>query len=293
MAGIAHNHHLYRLGQKAKALGKPLEIAVAIGNHPAVLLASQMYMDLGDDEFAIAGGLLREPVRLVKCKSVDLEVPAGAEIVLEGLLRPDEPIEEGPVSEFPGFYVRYGPALGVDITCVTQRSDAIYQAILPGYAPEHCLLGAVGIETVVLRALQRVIPAVRGVFVTDGGMGRLHAIVSMHRPQLGEGKRAVMLAMGQVNLLKLVIVVEDDIDAEDWRQVEWSLAARFRGDEDLIVMPGVKADRCDPVHENLVVTKIGMIASTRPGDGSAGSRSELVRPPFEVFKRVQDELDQY
>src|SRR5215471_10794453 len=73
MAGIARNHHLYRLAEKAQALGCPLEIAVVIGNHAAVLLASQMYVDLGDDEFAIAGGLLREPVRLLKCKTVDLE----------------------------------------------------------------------------------------------------------------------------------------------------------------------------------------------------------------------------
>jgi 2,5-furandicarboxylate decarboxylase 1 len=293
MAGIARNHHLYLLAEKAQALGRPLEIAVAIGNHSAVLLASQMYVDLGDDEFATASALLREPLRLAKCKTVDLEVPADAEIVLEGVLRPDELIEEGPVSEFPGFYVSYGPGIAVDISCVTHRADAIYQAVLPGFAPEHCLLGAVAIEAVVSRALQRVIPAVRRVLVTDGGMGRLHAIITMHRPRLGEGKRAVLLAMGQVNLLKLVIVVEDDIDPEDWRQVEWSLAARFRGHEDLVVLPGVKADRCDPVHEDSVVTKIGMIATTRPGDGSPGSRSEFARPSLDVLERVRRELDQY
>ena len=293
MAGIARNHQLYLLAEKAQALGHPLEIAVAIGNHPAVLLASQMYVDLGDDEFAIAGGLLREPVRLLKCKTVDLEVPAEAEIVLEGVLRPDQLIEEGPVSEFPGFYVSYGPGIAVDVTCTTHRNDAICQAVLPGFAPEHCLLGGVAIEAVVSRALQRVIPAVRRVLVTDGGMGRLHAIITMHRPRLGEGKRAVLLAMGQVNLLKLVIVVEDDIDPEDWRQVEWSLAARFRGHEDLIALPGVKADRCDPVHEDSVVTKIGMVATTRPGDGEVGSRSEFARPPSDVLERVRRELDQY
>jgi 2,5-furandicarboxylate decarboxylase 1 len=293
MAGIARNHHLYRLAEKAQTLGRPLEIAVAIGNHAAVLLASQMYVDLGADELAIAGALMREPLRLLKCKTVDLEVPAEAEIVLEGLLRPNELIEEGPVSEFPGFYVSYGPGIGVDIGCVTMRADAILQAVLPGFAAEHCLLGAVAIEAVVSHALQRVIPAVRRVLVTDGGMGRLHAIVCMHRPQLGEGKRAVLLAMGQVNLLKLVIAVEADVDPEDWRQVEWSLAARFRGHEDLIVLPGVKADRCDPVHEDAVVTKIGMIATTRPGDGAPGSRSEPARPPREILERVRGELDQF
>jgi UbiD family decarboxylase len=293
MAGIAKNHHLYRLAEKAKALGHSLEIAVAIGNHPAALLASQMYVDLGDDEFAIAGGFLGEPLRLIKCKTVDLEVPADAEIVLEGWLRPDQLIEEGPVSEFPGFYVRYGPGFAVDVGCVTHRADAIFQAILPGYAPEHCLLGAVGIESVVSWGLQRVIPSVRGVFVTDGGMGRLHAIITMHRPSLGEGKRAALLALGQVNLLKLIIVVEDDVDPQDWRQVEWSLAARFRGHEDLIVLPGVKADRCDPVHEDLTVTKIGMIATTRPGEGTPGSRSESAKPPIAVLERIKSELDRY
>jgi 2,5-furandicarboxylate decarboxylase 1 len=293
MAGIAQNHHLYRLAERAKALGRSLEIAVAIGNHPAVLLASQMYVDLGDDEFAIAGGFLDEPLRLIKCKTVDLEVPAEAEIVLEGWLRPDQLIEEGPVSEFPGFYVRYGPGLAVDIGCATHRADAMFQAILPGYAPEHCLLGAVGIESVVSWGLQRVIPSVRRVFVTEGGMGRLHAIIGMRRPALGEGKRAVLLAIGQVNLLKLVIVVEDDVDPEDWRQVEWSLAARFRGHEDLIVLSGVKADRCDPVHEDLTVTKIGMIATTRPGDGTPGSRSESAKPPIAVLERIKSDLDRY
>ena len=293
MAGIAANHHLNLLAQKARSRGEPLEFAVAIGNHPAVLLASQMYVDLGRDEFEIAGALQGEPVELVPCRTVGLAVPAQAEIALEGVLHPDRPVEEGPVSEFPGFYVRYGPGIEAEIRCVTRRKDAIFQAILPGFASEHCLLGALAIGATLRHELSRVVPAVRNVLVTDGGMGRLHAIISMHRPRLGEGKRAIMLAMGLVNLLKLVIAVEDDIDPHDWTQVEWSLAARFRGDEDLIVLPRVKADRCDPVHEDLVVTKIGMVATTRPGDSVRGSRSEFARPPADVLARVRRDLDGY
>ena len=293
MAGIAKNHHLAIIAQKAQQRGHDLEIAVAIGNHAAVLLGSQMYVELGDDEFDIVGGLFGEAVELVKCRTVDLEVPAHAEIVLEGRLRPGDLIEENAVSEFPGFYVYYGPGIGVEIDCVTHRADAIYQAILPGYAAEHCLLGAVAIGTTLTRDLQRSIPAVRRVFVTDGGMGRLHAVVVMHRPRRGEGKRAVLLAMSLVNLLKLVIVVEDDVDPEDPRQVEWSLAARFRGHEDLIVLPGIKADRCDPVHEDLMVTKIGMVAATRPGDGEAGGRSEFARPPKEIYHRIRQDIELY
>ncbi|WP_307437638.1 UbiD family decarboxylase [Labrys monachus] len=293
MVGIARNHHLNVLAEKARAQGESLPIAVAIGNHAAVLLGSQMYLGLGDDEYDIAGALLGEPLQLVRCLTVPLEVPAGAEIVLEGAIDAADLVAEGSVSEFHGFYVDYGPGTGGTIGCVTHRPDAVYQAILPGYAPEHCLLGALAIEAVCCAALQRVIPAVRRVFVTDGGMGRLHAVIAMHRPRLGEGKRAVILAMGQINLLKLVIVVEDDIDPEDATQVEWSLAARFRGDEDLVVLPGLKADRCDPVHENLTVTKIGLVACTRPGDGERGSRSEFATAPAEVLARVRAQLGDY
>jgi 2,5-furandicarboxylate decarboxylase 1 len=293
MAGIAKNHHLYGLVQKAKAHGRRLEIAVVIGNHSAVLLGSQLYLGRGDDEYDYIGGLLGEALALVKCKTVDLEVPAHAEIVLEGELDQGQLIDEGPVSEFHGFYVNYGPGVGGSIRCVTHREDAIYQAILPGYASEHCLLGGVAIGATLCHALQRMIPAVRRVLVTEGGMGRLHAVISMHKPRLGEGKRAVLLAMGQVNLLKLITVVDDDIDIENPREVEWALAARFRGNEDLVVLPGVAADRCDPVHEQLTVTKIGMIATTRPGDGEPLTRSEFAGPPKAIVDRVRRERDQF
>jgi 2,5-furandicarboxylate decarboxylase 1 len=293
MAGIAKNHHLFVLAEKARARGHKLEIAVAIGNHTAVLLGSQLYLGLGDDEYDNIGGLLGEPLHLIKCKTVDLEVPAQAEIILEGYLDPTDLIDEGPVSEFHGFYVNYGAGIGGVIGCITHRQDAIYQAILPGYASEHCLLGGIAIGATLCQALQRMIPAVTRVLITEGGMGRLHAVIAMHRPKLGEGKRAMLLAMGQVNLLKLVTVVDDDIDIENPREVEWALAARFRGHEDMVVIDGVKADRCDPVHDDLTVTKIGMIATTRPGDGAPLTRSELVTAPKSIVDKVQAELATY
>ncbi len=96
--------------------------------------------------------------------------------------------------------------------------------------------------------------------------------------------------MRQLNLLKLVIVVDDDINPENWTEVEWSLATRFHGEEDLIVLPGVKADRCEPLERNLTVTKIGMIATTRPGDNEKFQRA---RVPNEILERVRDNIDNY
>jgi UbiD family decarboxylase len=293
MAGIARRHHFYELMQRAHAQGKPLEIAISIGNHPAVLIASQMEVELGDDEFDIAGGLLGEPLRLVPCRSVDLEVPAESEIVLEGTLHADELIEEGPVSEFHGFYENYGPGNAVYIKTVTFRTSPIYQAILPGYAPEHVQLGGVAIGVTTYRALKKVISCVREVLITEGGMGRLHAIVTMHKPKHGQGKRAIMVALGHTNLLKLVIAVDDDIDPEDWTQVEWAVAARMRGEEDIVILPRVTAAPCDPLERNGMVTKIGIVATTRPNDDMPEGRFGFARPPDGVMERVKRDLDLY
>ena len=293
LAGIAPTHHLNELVRRAEARGRHLEIAVSIGNHPAVLVASQMYVELGHDEYDIAGALLSEPLRLVRCRTVDLEVPAEAEIVLEGILDPSRRVEEGPVSEFPGFYVRYGAGHAVRIRAISHRRDAMYQAILPGYAPEHCLLGGVAIGATTCRALRRSMPNVQEVFITAGGMGRLHAIISMRRPQPGEAQRAIALAMNHVNLLKLVVVVDEDIDPEDWTQVEWALATRMRAERDIMLFPGARADRCEPLVENLTVTKVGIVATSRPGDGDAGGRFEPARPPRDVLEHVQRELEEY
>ncbi len=293
LAGIAPTHHLHALLKKAEALGKPLEIAVVIGNHTAVLLASQFYVDLGHDEYEIAGRLLGEPLKLVKCRSIDLEVPAEAEIVLEGVLHSEDMVEEGAVSEFHGFYEYYGPCNRVSIKTVTHRQKPIYQAILPGYAPEHLLIGGAAIGATTCHALKKKIPNVTSVLITEGGMGRVHAIISMHRPKAGEGKRAIMLAMGHTNLLKLVIVVDDDIDPHDWTQVEWSLAARMRGDEDIFIIPGVKADRCDPLEKDLMIAKVGIVATRRPGDSLTPDKYIPAQAPEEILAKVKEQLDKY
>jgi 2,5-furandicarboxylate decarboxylase 1 len=102
-----------------------------------------------------------------------------------------------------------------------------------------------------------------------------------------------MLAMGQLNLLKLVIVVDDDVDPEDWTQVERALATRMRGERDIVLFPQARADRCEPLEENRTVTKVGIVATTQPGDGEPGGRFELASPPTAIMERVQGELDTY
>ncbi len=285
--GIAPNHHLAVLARAAKARGERLEIAVTVGNHPAVMLAACLYLGLGDDELHVAGALLGEPVETVACRSVDLAVPAHCELVLEGVLDPDETVEEGPVSEFHGMYERYGPGYVVTFSCLTRRADAIWQAILPGYAGEHVLIGAVAIAAGLQRSLKGRIPSLRAVAVTAGGAGRLHAVLVLENPRPGEARKAIFAVWGAVNLIKQVTVVDGAIDPWDARQVEWAVATRMRPERDLIVVPGVQADRSEPLEQGGTVGKLGIDATTHAADRADWTPA---RAPEDVIARVRAKL---
>jgi len=289
--GMAPTHHLRQLLGKARELGQPLEIAVSIGNHPAVLLASNYYVKLGHDEYDIAGSLLGEPLRITKGVSVDVEVPAEAEVVLEGIISGDELVEEGFVSEFHGLYENYGKSPVFKVQAITRRADAIFQVINPGYHAEHLLIGAVCIGATTLHAVKRAVPGARSVVIPLGGGGRLHAIIALHERPAGEARKALFAAFAHCNLLKHVVVVDDDIDITDPEQVEWAIATRMRGDRDIVVIPGVKADRAEPLEEELTVSKVGIIALKQP----TGSRQDFTPAsvPDGVMERVRREWSTY
>lgn len=291
MIGMAPTHHLYQLLQNAQELGKPLEVAVAIGNHPAILLASNYYVAPGHDEYDIAGNLLGEPLRIAQCKTVDVEVPAEAEVVLEGTISGNELVDEGPVSEFHGLYENYGKSPVFNLQAITHRAKPVFQVINPGYHAEHMLIGAICIGATTLHAMKRCVAGARTVAVTLGGCGRLHAVVALHQPSAGEAKKALLAAFAHTSLLKHVVIVEDDIDVTNPQQVEWAIATRFRGDRDILVIPGVKADRAEPLEENAMVSKVGIVAVKQP----TGSRQDFTpaRVPAEVIERVRREWSTY
>ena len=287
LIGIAPNHHLAALARAAQARGERLEIAVTLGNHPALLLAACFYLGLGDDELEVAGALLGEPLEVVPCRGVDLAVPAHCEIVLEGVLHPDETVEEGPVSEFHGMYERYGAGQVVTFSHMTRRTDAVFQCVLPGYAGEHVLLGAEAIAAGLRQSLQRTLPSVREVAVTAGGAGRLHAVVSLDGAREGAARRAIFAVWAAVSLVKQVTVVDGDVDPWDPAAVEHAVATRMRPERDLIVVPRVQADRAEPLEKEGVVGKLGIDATTHAADRPDWTRA---RPPDAVMANVRERV---
>lgn len=288
MLGIAPNHHLSRLLQESLSQGKPLEVAIAIGNCPAMVMASNYYLDYGHDEYYIAGALLGQGIEIVKCKDLDLEVPAEAEIVIEGKIK-GEKIMEGPVSEFPGMYVDYGSGVIMEVSKITHRKDAIFHAILPGYFAEHLLIGGEAIGTTLLYNIRKVVPSVTAVNVPISGAGRLQAFISLKNPMPGDGHRAMFAAFSHCSLTKQVVIVDDDIDVTNLEQVAWAIATRMRGSEDIIIIPGVRADRAEPLENNRTVTKIGVMAIKQ----KHGSRQDftLCKVPDEVMEYVKSNFD--
>jgi 2,5-furandicarboxylate decarboxylase 1 len=291
MVGMAPSHHLYRLALAQWTEGRPLEVAIAIGNPAAVMLASNAYVGYGDDELAIAGALLGEPLRVTRCQTMDAEVPALAEVVLEAEFRPNETHEEGLVSEFHGLYEDYGPSPVGHVRSISQRRDFIFHTIAASRMPEHMLIGAVMIEATLFRAVRAVVPSVRNVHVTLGGGGRMHCVVALHKPPAGEGPRAVFAALAHANIIKHVVVVDDDIDIFNAEEVEWAMATRFRADRDIFIVPRVRADRVDPVRENRTVAKWGLIALKDPGQPP--EIYERARAPQEILEQVDRRWAEY
>jgi len=277
LIGIAPNHHLALFARRAAAQGRELDIAVVLGAHPAIQLAACLYLGVGDDELECAGRLLGEPVRVTRARTVDLAVPAEAELVLEGRIDARRPVEEGLVSEFHGMYEDYGSGFLTTFSALTRRSDAILQVIEPGYHREHIYLGALPIAAGLLGAVAAVVPNVCDVAVTEAGAGRTDVVVQLAAPRPGQARRAMFAVFAAVSLVKRITVVDEDIDPWDALAVEWARTNRMRLERDLLLVPHAGADRSEPMESCGLVTKIGFDATAKPDDRPEGNARAL--PP--------------
>ena len=285
MVGIAPNHHLALFSRRAAEAGKALEIAVAIGAHPAIQLAACLYLGVGDDELECAGSLLGRPVDVVPARTVDLMVPADAEIVLEGTIDARQPLEEGFVSEYHGMYEDYGPGFRATFSALTHATDAIYQAIEPGYHREHIYLGALPIAASLRSAIAAVVPNVRDVAVTEAGAGRTDIVVQLAAPRPGQARRAMFAAFAAVSLVKRVTVVDTDIDPWDAVAVEWARVHRMKLERDLLLVPHAGTDRSEAMEQDGLVTKAGFDATAKKGDRGEGIDRAL--PPIAALEAAK------
>jgi 2,5-furandicarboxylate decarboxylase 1 len=283
--------HLYRLKQMAQEAGlKSMDVSVSLGLHPAVLLAASSPAPFGTCEFEVANTLLRGGLRLTECEHVDALAPADAELVLEGRLRLDEEAAEGPFVDQSGTYDIERRQPVVELVGAMRREDYVYQALLPSGA-EHRLLMGMPREVRIWEYVRNIAPTVRGVNMTLGGMGWLHCVVSFEKFREGDSKNVLMAIFAAHPSLKHAVVVDSDIDPFDMEQVEWAIATRFRGDEDLLVVPNVRVSSLDPAsdQEKELGCKVGIDATRPLSKPAEGFR----RAEIPVSEKVRKLLERY
>ena len=216
------------------AMGKvpgDLPVAIVIGCPPHVLLAASMSPPMGVDELSIAHTLA--PTPLVKCRTLDLEVPAEAELILEGRIT-RQLAAEGPFPDLTGTLdgVRQQPVIEID--CITHRRAPVYHALLPA-GLEHKLLMGMPREPTIYAAVAEVAHPLN-VCITPGGTSWLHAVVQIEKRQPDDGRRAIEAAFNGHSSLKHVVVVDRDVDPFNPADVEWAIATRFQADRDLVLL---------------------------------------------------------
>lgn len=270
-----HMSMFYDIAERA---GQPLDVAIVIGVDPLTLLSSQAIAPLDFDELTIAGALHGAPLRVVKCVTSDVRVPADAEIVVEGRLLPQVREMEGPFGEFPQYYGEAAKRHVIDVTAVTQRKDAMFHTIVGG-GLEHLLLGGIPREATLLAHLRRSFPNVRDVHLARGGVCRYHLYVQIAKRQEGEAKNVMMGAFAGHYDVKHVIVVDEDVDIHNPAEVEWAVATRFQADRDLVIVPESQGSKLDPSTRDGVGAKMGLDA-TKPLDAEE-MKFKRIRVPGE------------
>ncbi len=268
--------------------GKPLPAAVALGLHPAEILAAAVTLKHGlNSKLELAGALAGRPVPLVPAKSVDLPVPALAEIILEGEIMPGIREKEGPFGESTGYYFENVSPI-MEVRAVTCRRNPVLAVIPPwGIETDIILSAFTGAE--LWQELNRQAPGVLNVAYLPGSLtfqGVIQVAPSLTRQEI---RRIIHLALNLDRRLKHVIVVDEDVDIYSFREVLWALATRFQGDRDLIVLSGLEGYVIDPSVENGETTKLGFDATARPG-GPAAERYRRLTLPRAAAARAKEIL---
>ncbi|MBN8969388.1 MAG: UbiD family decarboxylase [Rhizobiales bacterium] len=265
---------MYEYHRRAEAKGQSLPAAIVIGTHPLHYMGAMVYAYPPNvRKFEIIGGLFGEPYRLARCGVEGLEVPAGAEIVIEGEILANVHEPEGPFGEFTG-YASYRSTENVFVAKrVRMRRNCYFHSVVSGMSRDHILITCITREGEILNALKRNLPNVKAVHVPHKTCGAFLAIISMKKIAEGEPKMAVLATLGTELYTKQVIVVDDDVDIYDMDDVMWAVATRVRAERDVLLIPGVKSAIIDPTSDpnNFTVTKMG-IDATAPLDEKYAER---------------------
>ena len=276
--------------RKAAAMGKKLEIAIAIGVHPLLVMAAATPIPVQLSEWLFAGIYAGEGVRLAPCKTVNLEVPSHSEVVLEGTITPGSELADGPFGDHMGFYGGVEDSPLVQIQCVTQRRDPVYFTTFSGRPPKEDAMLAIALNRIYTPILRQQIPEIVDFFLPMEGLSYKLAVIAIDKAYPGQAKRAAMAfwsALPQFTYTKFVVVVDKSINIRDPRQVIWAISAQVDPQRDLFVLEDTPFDSLDFASERLGLGgRLAIDATTKIGPEKRHPWGEPLSRPAELESRL-------
>ena len=274
--------HLGQIYERCEQQAKPMELAIVLGNHPAWCMGALFIGSYATDERDVMGGLMGKPLEVIPARTIDLHVPALAEIVIEGEVVPFEREDEGPYGEFTGYSAGQVKRPYINIKAITHRKGAIFQDVCGGPHRELLLMSTIPMEPSILHFLQSCIPAVQAVRCP----APFTLFVSIKKTREGQAKQVLLTAFAADMQVKHCVVVDDDIDINDNAAVIRAMATRVQADRDLFIIKRVSHDELDPSRPEGIPAsdKMGIDATAKPSLAIFAAKPKV---PKEVMDRIR------
>lgn len=282
---------LYDIQRRAEASGEALGVAVALGAPPALLYAAVASLAPGQSELALAGGFLGRPLALSRCLTVDSPAPSHCEMVIEGIIPAQIREVEGPFADGTDHYTKNVNSHVLEITAITHRKDAIYQAVTAGAPYSECNnLQWVGRQYRIWEYVQNYARDVRAVNMTVGGTGSINVAVALRPTARGE-VRSVIAALFALPYIKNVFVVDEDVDVFDPNDVEWAITSRVQADRDVVILSDAQGIPIDPsiYKSGLLTAKLGIDATHK----RKPEEEERVKAHPDYVKKIMENWEEY
>jgi 4-hydroxy-3-polyprenylbenzoate decarboxylase len=276
--------------------GEPFPVAVALGADPATILAAVTPVPDTLSEYAFAGLLRGSKTELVQCRTIDLQVPASAEIVLEGHIQPGEDALEGPFGDHTGYYNEQERFPVFTIGCITHRDNPIYHSTYTGRPPDEPAILGVALNEVFVPILQKQFPEITDFYLPPEGCSYRMACISMNKQYPGHAKRVmfgVWSFLRQFMYTKFIIVTDDDVNVRDWKDVVWAMTTRMDPARDITLVKNTPIDYLDFASpESGLGSKIGMDATNKWKGETHREWGRPITMKAEVKTRVDEIWDQ-
>jgi 2,5-furandicarboxylate decarboxylase 1 len=280
--GVTHvtpGRHLWDIWKERSDQDKPTPIAFVLGLHPAWALASQSRMAHPPSELDLAGSLLKEPLEVVRCETIDVLVPAWAEIIIEGEIPPNTFEDEGPWGDFTRYH-QVAKRHPVKIKAITHRKNPMIHDMGSWPSTIYNIMGRIPGNVFMTRKLKEAVPDVELFW----GGPPMCGFIKLNKKHVAQPKQAILAAFANDLYLKYVVCFDTDIDVKKGSEIAWALSTRVQADRDIMILPGVLGSDLDlSAPKEAVVTKVGIDATAKPFRKDFPHERKL---PDEVMSRL-------